>query len=287
MSINEIAEANVGLPPSIRPAETPPITQTEKLYPLDQAEFEVAVVTPQGTLYHKLRKPTLGELIEREERSSYETESVNDSEERVSADDEAANVRLWNQIVVDVKGYRMRGEKASASIEWRGESLHDLSNDLKAAIPAAHKSVAVRGLYQFTCEVEKDEGEGFLLGAETWTVKQVFGNLDFPDYIIRHILRTPTEQERREFKRKSSDVRFSKGSRKMKTKVVTHLKAHVELYDALLTQFDGLTLDGQTWETFTAKDFAQTGAMVRAIDPIWKRNVIDALMKTFEASVSD
>ena len=56
------------------------------------------------------------------------------------------------------------------------------------------------------------------------------------------------------------------------TKVVTHLKAYVELYDALLVALDGVSFNGQSWQTFTAKTAEEMGAMVRAVDPIWKRS---------------
>ena len=59
----------------------------------------------------------------------------------------------------------------------------------------------------------------------------------------------------------------------MKTKVVTHLKAHVELYDSLLVDVDGVSTGGAKADTL--------------IDPIWKRAVIDALMRNFEAGLSD
>ncbi len=255
---------------------TEPITETApKLYPLDQSEFEIAIKIPGRniSIEHRLTKPTLAQLIERESQSQYETESINDGEEKVNADDEAANVRLWNVIVEAVKGYRLNKADAVAVDAWRGASP-----ELIAAIPAAHKSTAVRGLYQFTCEVEGgNDDEGFTLGAETWTIKQTFGDPDFPDYVVRHILRTPTETERRDFKRKSSDIRFSKGAKRLRTKVVTHLKAHVELYDALIDYIDGTSVgtDGK-------------GPAFRPlVDPIWKRQVIDTLMKSFEAGLSD
>jgi hypothetical protein len=265
--------------------EQPPIPEQSTapaLYPLDQQEIEVEIKAGKFTLGHKLMRPALAQLIERESQSTYETESVSDSEERISADDEVANVRLWDAVASAVKGYRLGKSDSTPLSDWR-----TVTDEIRAAIPAAHKATAIRAMYQFSCEVEKDEDEGFTLGAENWTVKQTFGDVDDPKYVVRHLLRAPSEAARREFKRKASDVRFTKGARKMRTKVVTHLKAHVELYDLLLTELQGVVFDGQTWETFTAKTKDQMGAMVRAIDPIWKRQVIDALMRSFEAGLSD
>lgn len=243
-----------------------------KLYPLDKTEFEVEITAGKHVVSHKLNKPTIAQLMERESQSHYETEAISNEEERVNADDETANARLWDAIATGVKGYRVNKADGSPVGDWR-----PLTDELKRAIPATHKAAAVRGLYQFVCEVDKDDEDGFTLAAENWTIKQSFGDADFPDYVVSHILRTPTENERREFKRKSSDVRFSKGARKLRTKVVTHLKAHVELYDSLMTELSGTTSDGGGDQL----------VKLNAIDPIWKRSVIDCLMKEFEAGLSD
>lgn len=249
--------------------ENPPVIAPPALYPLDQTEFVVEITAGKHILSHKLAKPTLAQLVERENASSYETESISNEEERVSAEDEPANARLWNQIAREVKGYRLNKADTHPITEWR-----PVTDELKAAIPASHKATAIRGLYQFTTEIESGEDEGFTLAGDTWTVKQIFGDADFPVYLVRHTLRTPSEAERREFKRKSSDVRFSKGARRMKTKIVTHLKAHFELYDKLIVGIDGTT----------NQDIATFPAM---IDPIWKRSVIETLMREFEAGLQD
>lgn len=237
-------------------------------YPLDQSEFEVTITIPgrELKLEHKLTRPTLAQLLEREEQSSYETESVSDAEDKVSADDEQANARLWDSTVRSVKGYRLDKLDAHPLTDWR-----DVTPELKAAIPSAHKATAVRGMYQSVCEIEKaNDDEGFTLGGETWTVKQTFGDPDDPQYMIGHILRTPTEAERRDFKRKAAEIRFGKGQRKLRTKVVTHLKAHVELYDKLIEELTGVTTQD-----------------LKLVDPIFKRQAIDCLMRGFEAGLQD
>ena len=257
-----------------------PVIAPSSLYPLDQTEVTVVIKAGKHTLSHKLRKPTLSELVERENDSFYETEAVSDTEEKVNAEDEQANARLWDKIAISVRGYKIS----------KGDSIADalpVTDELKKLIPASHKAMAIRSAYQYSAEIEAGEDEGFVLSGDTWTIKQVIGDPDAPQYVIRHILKTPTEQQRREFRRRSADVRFSKGLKRLKTKVVTHLKAYVELYDALLVALDGVSFNGQSWQTFTAKTAEEMGAMVRAVDPIWKRSAIDALMRGFEASASD
>lgn len=241
-------------------------------YPLDQDEFDIPIKTNRGQMvYHKLAKPTLAELIEREKASSYETEAVSDTEEKISVDDEIPNARLWDKIALKVKGYKLSKADIHPIDEWR-----DLTPELRAAIPVGHKALAIRAMYQFTCEVEAEEDEGFTLAAETWTIKQTFGDAAMPDYIIRHVMKTPTEKQRRDFKARASEVRFSKGARKMRTKVLTNLKAHVELYDDLIVSISGVTTESAP----TVGEFSK-------IDPIWKQMVIIALMRSFEASAAD
>lgn len=242
-----------------------------KLYPLDQTELTVAIQVSGRdlTLWHKLRKPTLAELVERDQQTPFETEEVSSSEDRLNVDDEGPNGRLWDKIALSVKGYRGDGLAVN---EWGA-----VTPSVIAMIPAGHKSAAIRGLYQTQFEIERDEEEGFALGANTFTIRQTFG-----EYVIRHVFRAPTEAERREFRRSANETRFARGSRKIRTKVLTNLKAYVELYDSLFVAIDRATINGAMFI-----DRGQVAAFLQAIDPVWKRGAVDCLMRSFEASLSD
>jgi hypothetical protein len=242
------------------------IQPEEKFYPLDQNEFEVAIQISDRnlTLRHKLRKPTLAELIERDQQTPYETEEVSSGEDRLTIDDEAANARLWDRIAVAVKGYR--------AIDMDPGEWTKITPQIAGLIPPGHKSPAIRGLYQTNFELEQEEGEGFALEAVSYTVKQTFG-----DYVIRHVFRAPTEAERRDFRRRANETRFARGSRKIRTKVLTNLKAYVELYDKLFQWLDGVEI----------ADNATVAERCRLVDPVWKRGAVDCLMRSFEASLSD
>lgn len=246
------------------------LAEEPKLFPLDQAEFEVAISTPNLTLRHRLRKPTLAELIERDQQTPYETEEVSSGEDRLNIDDEGPNAKLWDKIAVSVTGYRGHGLVVN---QW-GE----ITAEIAALIPSGHKSAAIRGLYQASFEIEQaDEEEGFALGGGYYPLKQTFGA-----YEIRHNLRAPTEAERRDFRRKASETRFARGSRKIKTKLLTNLKAYVALYDALFVSIDRAVISGEPFS-----HSGQRQAFLDAIDPIWKRGAVDCLMRSFEASLSD
>lgn len=235
-------------------------------YPLDVTEFEINVqVKPGVVCVHKLRKPTLDELVKREELSLYETEEIDKGQDKVIVDDERANVALWDKIAIAVQNYSPDGE-------WR-----EVTPELAARIPGPHKVTAIRGLYSSTCEViSSGEDLGYYnLDGEEFIVQQEIGtNSEAPDYIVHHTLRQPTESERQEYRRRASSTVLVRGSKKTRARVVTNLKAAVELYDKLFISADG----------FTGVD---ADKVLRHIDPIWKRQAVVALMQTFESSLSD
>jgi hypothetical protein len=252
--INEIDKIN-NLITQSRAEDSP------KLYPLDQTEITIAISTGNLTLYHKLRRPTLAELVERDQQTPFETEEVSSGEDRLNVDDEGPNSRLWDKVAIAVKGYRA---EALAVNDWNA-----ITPNILALMPIGHKSQAIRGLYQTQFDLEQEEGEGFALGATSYIVKQTLG-----DYTMRHVFRAPTEAERRDFKRRANETRFARGTRKVRTKVLTNLRAYTELYDKLYEAIDGVSADGVT-------DYRPL------IDPMFKRGAVDCVMRSFEASLSD
>src|SRR5262249_36100776 len=134
-----------------------------------------------------------------------------------------------------------------------------------AEMPYEHKSEAIIGLYASQFETDRAKGKGFILGAQVYQVKQTYGL-----YTIRHIFNRPSEKDRRDFARKSRETHYRPGSRKIKTKIFTNLKAYIELYDKLFAGLEGVTVEN-----------AQRKDLVNAL---WKRGAIDALMSVFDAS---
>lgn len=225
--------------------------------------------TPQ-IVYHKLRKATLQELIEREQQSKYEVIEMTSREDEIYSDDDIANARLWDKIAVAVKGYR-------GNPDWL-----ELTDGERARMRVSHKTKAILALYAGFCEIESDEEDSVSIGADIWTVRQNIGIKKMqPDYIVRHTLREPIEAERAKFKRSSSSTSHVKGAKKSQVRVRTHLKAYVELYDALIVSIDDATVHGNL---FGAENRAQ---FLAAVDPVWKRQVIDCLMANLEAQLSD
>src|SRR5262245_333988 len=105
------------------------------LYAFDAEHYEVSFnarpnAENPAVVRHRLRKPTLAELIEREGLINYELVELNQREDEIRADDETANARLWDKIALAVKGYRGAGD-------WR-----ELTPEEKAAMRPGHKVTA-------------------------------------------------------------------------------------------------------------------------------------------------
>src|SRR5262245_41298765 len=70
-------------------------------------------------VFHKLRKPTLQELVEREQQIKYELVEISSREDEIQSDDELANARFWDKIAVAVRGYKGIDDWANLTDEDR------------------------------------------------------------------------------------------------------------------------------------------------------------------------
>lgn len=247
-----------------------PETEASPLFPLDQKEIirELEVIYGEDskiTLYHKLKWPTLDAIMERQRQTPQKTERLGAGKSRYQNDDGSvsANARLWDKFRSQVKGY-----------EWKGvdpEQWTDVSDELAAEIPIEHKSEAVVGLFASQFEIERPKGKGYVLGAQTYRVKQTYG-----PYAIWHVFNKPSDQDRRDLARKSRETHFEPGSTKGKSEIFTNLKPYYDLYEKLFDHLDGVTGDDPNIPR--RKDL---------INAIWRYGAIEALMESFEAPRRD
>ena len=149
---------------------------------------------------------------------------VTSREDQLRTDDEEPNCRLWDKIILAVRGY----DKAD---DWR-----TVTDDLKPQMRPGHKTTAIKGIYLGTCEIE-DTGDGISFAEQLWTVRQEIAGA----YTVRHTLREPTEAERVRFKRTASSTQNIRGAKKAHVKVVSNTRAYVELFDALWQGCEGAT----------------------------------------------
>jgi hypothetical protein len=189
-----------------------------KPYKLDWESADI--VLKGGRFVHTLRKPTPVQLLERER--ALQTEIVIGKDGGAELPDpsltENANIALYDQIVIESKGY-------------------------KGAVPAAHKAAVITGLYQGYIELDEDSD---IFGDEV-TIVQELGGDDDPEYRIKHVLRQPTEDELRKFKAATAGGRIMPGKRgKQVIKTQSHLRQNAEFYDKLFVRIEGVTCaDGE------------------------------------------
>lgn len=250
-----------------------------KLYAFDATEFEIVFnARPSADnptwVSHKLRKPTLEELTEWEKSQAYETVEITKREDQILADDETANARLWEKLIISVKGYEFKDNSDSA--DW-----HSLTDEQKRLMRSGHKAAAVRGLYLSSCKIESNWNETISFSPDTWKIRQEIGSSDDP-YVIIHTMREPTESERQKFRKASMTTSFLRAEKKAHVRIVTNLRAHCELYDSLIERVDGGLVGDQGWELDNPK-----AAFLKAIDPVFKRQVVQTLMTALEVQLQD
>ena len=244
------------------------------LYAFDAPDFEIQFNARPGAdiphiVYHRLRKPTLAELNEREAGISQEMVEVSKHETELVSTDDTANMRLWDKLVTAIKGYR-------GFEDWR-----EPSDDEKRQLRASHKSFAVRNIYAGSCAIDADDALVSLSG-DVWTIKQMIGpDGDNPLFTVFHVLREPNEAEYAKFKRTANKTSYMSGSRKTRFKVRSDLKPYIEMYDALIETIEGGTVGGLPF----AAD--RRDAFIRAIDPIWKRQIVQTLMGALDVQLLD
>lgn len=237
---------------------------SDNLYPLDQTEYTVPIQVKSGAICnHRLKKPTLQQLIEREAAIVCEREEVAPGEHKFTIDDESANAALWGKIAIWIQGYSTSGYTSDQEIP--------VTPEIAAKIPDSHKANVIRGSYRLDCVLVEQEDDGFNLDAETYVIKQEIGG-ETPDYVIHHTLRRPTEGERKEYHRRASQTLHIQGSRRAKARITSNLKAVVELYDRLFIAIDGISGIAEP---------------LKQIDAVWKRSAMQALMGVYESNLGN
>jgi hypothetical protein len=244
-------------------------------YPFDNDVFDIALnlrpLADQAYLvYHRLRRPTFDELLERERLIVSEIVEVSPREDRIVVDDETANWRLWEKIVQAVKGYDF--DDGLERDAWR-----ELTEEQKSRMLWSHKATAVRGLYAGDCRLS-DEGA---FRFDMVRLRQDIGYRAEPEFTVYYDMRVPTEGERQRFKSGSVSTQYVRGARKSRARLVSNLKTFANFFDSLAMDIQGATVGGAIFETSNRARF------LAAIDPIWKRQVVNTLVSGLETQLQD
>jgi hypothetical protein len=231
-----------------------------------EAEFRAR----RTDVYHKLRKPTLQELMARDAAKPYRSRDVGNDEEEVMPDTSGRPEHvLYDKLVLEVRGY----SEESAIFENLSE---DERAKMLAKIPTTHKSDVIRAaLDSIEAKVEYDENDSpeiFIWGeGNEVRVKCELGRGDNP-YVVTHTMREPSERQMQDYRNRATRFTIEKGTKKPVTKVVTNLIPAVELYNALVVAIEGATYDGQPVDIANPTHLG-------AVDAYQKRAVVDALLK--------
>ncbi len=247
-----------------------------KPYTLDVTQFEVDLnLAPSGAkpyiVTHILRRPT----FEEEEQKERETPLITTDAGKVdgadassiSLDDEPANIRLYNKILLRVKGYPVFVTDESGNVKMQPAPAEGLAADeltLKAdgtteqvvnLIPPGHKSTAVSGALPYSLfEVEVDE-DNFMFalgGGREWVIRQEIGG-GFklsdgtnapPKNVIKYRFREPTEAERRKFRSQAINSVTLRTKDGIKDRRSTNLRVLRDLFDAMILGVEGATIGG-------------------------------------------
>jgi hypothetical protein len=256
---------------------------TDRRYRFDESEIAITLnVRPAADkpayVTHKLRKPTLDELTDRSKAAIFERLEYSKREDEWKSSEEAANAKLWNKIVLSVKGYNFGDDLAA-------DEYRVLTTEQKEQMKPSHKVAAVRGLYRSDCRIDYGDLEDapVSFGSQEWNVLQEIGReADWAPII--HTLREPDEAERLKFQDNHIRRLDVRGARKAQSRTWTNLKAYVELYDLLIIKVQGATVGGYEMNDSRAVDRKR---WVEQIDPMFKRQVIQVLMTEIDAELQD
>lgn len=256
-----------------------------ELYQLDFPEREVEFLAAgRYRVAHRLKRPKFSQLKEREARIRNEAITVSKEETRSIYSEREANVWLWDQIAIQIRGYDIGDGDSEV---WRDVQI------IGKAIPAAHKIAAVETLYAVSARlsppVETEEGGnggGFrLLGGSEIDVILEIGSEKEPDFTVHHKLRNPSESEWNKYLAGNSEVREVRtpGSREKqrRVKVIRNLTADVELYNATFIGIEGAMAGGATFSP------DKRDAFLQEIDPVHKQIVVQAISESLQIELGN
>lgn len=269
-------------------------------FKLDTPRIEVEIdvssdPTRVAVVAARMRKPSKKELVKREAMQLTEIVEASATEDEIVVEETRGNAWLFNEICTHVKGFRLAGEPKEMATEWR-----EMTDELRDAIYSSYKSAFVRSIYninaKFTDSYDDDGGGVVLGGTETLPVELTVGSEENPVATVLIELPEPTETERTKYQNDSVRLRQPKGSRKTRNRIVGNLEASVKFFDKLMSRDGAVITSGSpdTIVTVNGREFSDTAgsAIARmqfldAIDPIYKRAIVNSAMSKYNAKVQD
>jgi len=215
-------------------------------FKLDWETWEVKLA--KGRFTHTLRRPTAEMILERDKQIQQEIPIAKDGSYQVPdpTATEDADAVLYDQIKIESTGYT-------------GE------------IPTRHKSAAIEGIYTRDIAIDPDCD---IYGEELVVLEEIGGTADEPDFVVKHILRQPTEAELKKIRSRSAG-QMKPGKRGRQTFVTnSDLRSAMTNYAAWLIRIEGTTVNDR--ETSLA-----------LVDPIIQRRVVGVVVDAVNNALLD
>lgn len=243
--MNELNESNAGPAEAGTPNAEPAEAGTPNAgFKLDWRTIDVEL--GKGRFVHTLRHPSADE--QRQYDAELQTEIPIGRDGAYQMPDPTANeipaAKLHDAICESVTGYS-------------GE------------VPTRFKASAIQHLYRR----ELDLAEGSDIFDDTVLITEEAG-----DICVTHAFRQPTEEELRQYRRKTSAGEMRPGKRGKQIFVTkSDLRTACDFYDKWIVRIEGATVGGSVWSDEKRAEF------LAAVDPLVKRMII----QTFAAKLNE
>lgn len=264
------------------------LTPRERVFDFAKASFEGEInvsTNPKKVKLHqaRMRRATNEELVMRERESTFETKQVSSTESERLDNNTGPNARLFDKVVTELKGYRLKSEDPSLSREFRTPTP-----ELLAAIPSNHKSRFVEGMYIVDAEfVDENEDETVLGGDMVLPVDFFIGFQDDPSSIVRFELPECDEDERSKFEKRANQLRDVAGSRMRHSKVVTNLQASIDFFVDLMNRPGASVSENGVVNGVSFSQAPDKRAWASQLDPVYMSLIINTAFTKYNAKRQD
>lgn len=265
--------------------ETTVLKATERPFDFGKADFEGEInvgteASKPKYVAARMRKPSHEELIVREREATFEARDLGGQEIERLDNSLKPSARLFDKVVTETRGYRLRSEAKDTSKEFRTPSEELLKN-----IPSGHKARFIDGMY-IADAVLVDDDDDFAVGGEaTLKVDLIIGRKDDPVAVIRFELPEPQESERERFTKKASQLRENLSAKTRK--LVTNLKASIEFFVDLMSRDGASVSSNGLVNGVSFQDADDVRNWASQVDPMYMQLIIGTAFARYNAKLRD
>ena len=207
-----------------------------KLYPLDWKTTDVKLA--KGRFVHTLGRPSNELLLRRADELEVEVPIAKDGSYAIpdATEQEEIDARYSEEIRIETTGYN-------------------------GTIPTSHSSAAFQGLFQREIYVDPDCD---IFGDEIIVLEEIGGD-DEPDFVIKHIVRSPEEKELKKIRQKLNNGRLHPDKRgRQKYIEKAKLRSMMDYYSSWFLRMEGAKIDERQYSPERREEFVnETNALTQ------------------------